>query len=90
MRRRGADLATFEQWLATAKPGSKIVYARANTLGDKHLSAETLAVWHPITCRCWGHRHYLPVLPVLKMQRLLRAERKKAAACAAALALMRI
>ena len=48
-----ADLATFEQWLATAKPGSKIVYARANTLGDKHLSAETLAVWHPITCRCW-------------------------------------
>ena len=29
------DLATGEQWLATAKPGTSIVYATASILGDE-------------------------------------------------------
>lgn len=37
-------LDEWQRWLDHAKPGSEIVYACAGTLGDKHLTPDTLAV----------------------------------------------
>jgi len=37
-------LADFEHFIATARAGESVVYATCGSLGDKGLSAETLAV----------------------------------------------